>query len=91
MGREGAGNAHSRVGSCPGMFLRVTLAIVDVRRSVRVNHRRGSASLGGLRAHAMGEGGRKGRASGRNGVCGRRGLGLRMGGGSGEDDAGCWS
>jgi hypothetical protein len=37
------------------VLFRVTLAIVDVRRSVRVENSRGSAGLGRLRAHATGE------------------------------------
>ena len=41
------------------MLPRVTLAIVYVRCSVRVENSRSSAGLGGLRAHATGELGRR--------------------------------
>ena len=41
------------------MLLRMTLAIVDVRCSVRVENSRGSAGLGRLRAHATGVVGRR--------------------------------
>ena len=47
-----SGGTHGRVGPRPGMLLRVTLAIVNVRCSVRVNGSRGSARFRRLRAHA---------------------------------------
>jgi hypothetical protein len=49
----------SGVGPGSGMLPRVTLAIVYVRCSVRVENSRSSAGLGRLRAHATGELGRR--------------------------------